>query len=98
MKPELLWALLGASLGGAGGYGLSKYLNPTNDLQAVLMGLGGAGVGGGAGYGAARLKQKWDSLPSLEESKAEGEAVKERGAQSRQKADEALKKKEEANK
>jgi hypothetical protein len=98
MKPELLWALIGAGLGGVGGAGLSKYLNPEDNLQAVLMGLGGAGVGGGAGYGAARLKQEWDAIPSKEEAQAKADAAKQRGTEALEEVNEASKKKEEESK
>lgn len=63
MNQELLWALLGAGIGGTGGYGLGKLLRPEDELAAVMMGLGGAGVGGGLGYGSAKAKQQWDAAP-----------------------------------
>ena len=93
MRPELLWALLGASLGGVGGYGLSKYLNPEDNLRAALMGLGGAGLGAGAGYGGAAVKRKWDSIPSPEDA---GEAYA-RGAASRAEAEQARDSKNKSN-
>lgn len=50
---DLLYALLGAGLGGAGGYGLYKLLTPKNK-QTLGLGLGssalGALAGGGLGY------------------------------------------------
>lgn len=50
---DLLYALLGAGLGGAGGYGLYKLLTPKNK-QTLSLGLGssalGALAGGGLGY------------------------------------------------
>jgi hypothetical protein len=63
MNQELLWALLGAGIGGTGGYGLGKLIKPDDELAAVMMGLGGAGVGGGLGYGSAKAKQQWDAAP-----------------------------------
>lgn len=50
---DVLYALLGASLGGAGGYGLYKYFTP-KDKQTSGLGIGagvlGALAGGGLGY------------------------------------------------
>ena len=71
MKPELLWALLGAGIGGAGGYGLGKLLKPEDEMSAILLGLGGAGVGGGLGYGSAEAKQQWDEAPDAPPSAAD---------------------------
>jgi hypothetical protein len=81
MNQELLWALLGAGIGGTSGYGLGKLIRPDDELSAILMGLGGAGLGGGAGYGSARFKQQWDAAPDapstpedIAKAEAEGEA------------------------
>jgi hypothetical protein len=63
MSPEALWALIGAGIGGTGGLALGKYLDPDENLKAVLMGLGGAGVGGGLGYGLGNVKRRWDAIP-----------------------------------
>lgn len=50
---DLLYALLGAGIGGAGGYGLYKLLTPKTK-QTLGLGLGsgalGALAGGGLGY------------------------------------------------
>lgn len=50
---DALYALLGAGLGGAGGYGLYKLLTP-KDRQSSNVGIGatalGALAGGGLGY------------------------------------------------
>ena len=58
---DALYALLGAGLGGAGGYGLYKLLTP-NKNQTTGLGLGsaalGALAGGGLGYAGSNKYQE----------------------------------------
>jgi len=86
MPQEALWALIGAGIGGTGGYGLGKLLKPDDELAAILMGLGGAGTGAGLGYGSAKAKQEWDAAPdappdvakAIAESEARAKALGEK--------------------
>lgn len=70
-QQDALVALLGAGLGGAGGYGLYKYLTPEKSQSAgkgtaaaILGSLAGGGLGlaGSHEYSAARDAMKLEAL------------------------------------
>ena len=80
-QQDALLALLGAGLGGAGGYGLYKYMTPEEDQSsgkgttaAILGSLAGGGLGfaGSREYSAARDAMK---LEALDKTQAKEEKI-----------------------
>jgi hypothetical protein len=72
---DALYAVLGAGLGGAGGYGLYKLLTPTK-YQTTGLGLGSAALGALAGGGLGIIgSNKYDEIRAA--MLAEGLKVKE---------------------